>query len=78
MLAGMIEVDDLDGIVKVFIRNVPDPWCSISEDNDPLSALQAAAHRFSINAWPELFGGFDRSHIRGGVFIASRPSLIIA
>ena len=77
MLVGMIEVDNLDGIEKVFIGNVPDPRCSITHDNDPLSALQAAPHRFSINAWTELLGGFNRSHIRGGVFIASRASLII-
>lgn len=34
----------------VFIGNVPDPRCSIANDNDPPAALQAAAHRFSINA----------------------------
>ena len=50
MLAGMVEVDNLDGIVEVFIGNVLDPRCSIANDNDPPAALQAAAHRFSINA----------------------------
>lgn len=52
MLAVMTEVDDLAGIVEVFIGNVPDLRCSITNDNDRPSAFQAVAHRFSINAGP--------------------------
>lgn len=77
MLAGMVEVDDLNGAWKMFVGNVPDPRRAISHDNDPSSALQAPAHRFSVDARTKLLGRFDRSHVGGGLFIALRSALII-
>src|SRR5437870_2302056 len=48
MLAGMVEIDDLNGAGKVFIGNVPDPRRAISQDNDALGPLQAPTHRFGV------------------------------
>jgi hypothetical protein len=32
VLAGMIEIHDLDGSREYFLRSVPDPFCTVAHD----------------------------------------------
>lgn len=55
---------------KLQIREVPDPFGPISDDDFLLRAAPAAIPGFQIDAFAELAGGFDRAGISGGVRIA--------
>ena len=77
MLAGMVEVDDLYSAGKVFLRNIPDPYRAISQNNNALSPFQSPAHGFGVDARTKFLSRFDRSDIGGGLVIALRPALIL-
>ena len=74
MLAGMIEIDDLDRAGKVLIGDVPDPVGAIADDDFGWGAVPSAVPGLGIDPKAELFGGFDGADVGGGIGIAhGRP-----
>src|SRR5713101_4575956 len=77
MLAGMIEIDDLNRTWKVLIGNIPDPVRAITHDNSDAGPVPASIVGLGINTEPKLFRGLDRANIGGGILVTDRPALII-
>ena len=69
VLASVVEIDDVNGSGKMLVREVPNPFGSIG-DNDFLNgAAPAAIPGFQINSFAELGGRFDGSGVGCGVRI---------
>src|SRR6266700_4061809 len=77
MFPGMIQIHDLNGAGKVLVRQIPDPDGPISDDHFDGGPLPASAPSLRIDAEAELFGGFDGSHVGGGVRVADSPAVLI-
>jgi hypothetical protein len=48
VLAGVIQIDDLNRAREVLIGNIPDPFCSIADDDLPFGAVPTALAGFQI------------------------------
>src|SRR5450631_1070804 len=77
MLPGMIKIHDLNGAGKVLVGQIPDPDGSVAEDHFEFGPLPSSAPSFAIDAVAELFGGFDGTHIGGGIGVADGPSFVV-
>src|ERR1019366_7364898 len=77
MLAGVIEIHDLNGAGKVQVGQIPDPDGPVYNDDFDGGPLPTSAPSLGINAEAKLFGGFYGSHIGGGVRVADGPAVLI-
>lgn len=73
MLAGVKEVDDLDGTGKVIAGNIPNPCRSIADHDFLFRARPAAIPGFQIDSFAELARRLDGGDISRGARIAGRP-----
>jgi hypothetical protein len=72
MLASMVEIDNLDGVRKVFGDKIPDPFGAIADDHLLLHTAPTAFPRFSIDAFAKLHRGFDGPGVGGAIRVADR------
>src|SRR5258708_14257104 len=63
MLAGVKQIDNLDGVGKMQTGEVPDPLGSIAHDHLLDSAVQSAMVGLGIETLTELGGGLDGSRV---------------
>ncbi len=62
MLAGVIEIDDLQGAGKVLIGQVPDPFGAVADDDLLLPRGSSRGFPgFQIDAFAKVFGGLNGS-----------------
>ena len=87
MALGMEDVDDLDGIGKVFVGEVPDPRRTVAEDDPALRGVEAAAFGLAQDAPGEGRGlgvgiaggyGLNGGVVGGGAGIAHRATRLVA
>ena len=64
VLAGVIEIDDLNRAGEVLIGNIPDPFGSIADDDLLFGAAPTALPGFQIEALAKLLRRFNRSQRR--------------
>src|SRR5487761_141922 len=74
MLPGMIEIHDLDRSRKLFLRQVPNPFCAVSGDHFLLRPVPAPPLGLGVEAAGKLPCRFDRSRVGGAVFVSHRPA----
>jgi hypothetical protein len=67
VLAGMEEIDDLNGSRKVVFGDVPDPFCAIADDDFLFGAGPAALPCFNVETPAELLGVLNGAGIGGGL-----------
>ncbi len=72
MLAGVIEVDDLDGAWKILLCKIPDPFSAIADYDFLFRVVPATIPGFPIETRAELGGGLDGPGVGGGIGIANR------
>jgi hypothetical protein len=77
MLPGMIQVYDLNGAGKMLVGQIPDPDSPVSNYHLDCGPLPTSAPSLRIDAEAELLGGFDGSHVGGGVRIADGPAFLV-
>jgi len=77
MLAGVIEIDDLNRAGEVDIGQIPNPFGSVADDNLLLRAAPSAVPGFPTEASAELFGDLDGSGIGGRIGIANRETFFV-
>jgi len=73
----MIQIHDLNRAWKVGVGQIPDPGGSVAEDDPDGGPLPASAPGLGVDSEAKLFGGFDGSHVGGGVRVADRPALLV-
>src|ERR1700685_1695687 len=77
MLPGMIQVHDLNGAGKMLVGQIPDPDGPVSNEHFDRGPFPTSAPSLRIDAEAELLGGFDGSHVGGGVRIADGPAFLV-
>src|SRR5260370_35584050 len=63
MLSGVIKIDDLNRAGEVLLGNIPDPFCSIADDDLLLGTAPTALGGFQIEPKTKLLRRFNRAHI---------------
>src|SRR5256885_877296 len=77
MLARVIKIDDLHSAGKMQIRQIPDPFGSVTHDDFLCRVAPATIPGFQIDALSKLFGSFDSSCVSGRTRIANRIAFFI-
>ena len=77
VLAGVEEIDDLEGTGKVLLGEVPDPFGTVADDDLLLGAAPATVPGLEVKPLAELLGVLDGTGIGGGVGIANREAFVI-
>ncbi len=75
MLAGVVDVDDLDGVGEVAVAQIPNPCCAVTEHDLTVGAVQAALPGLVVEALPERLGVLDRACVGGRSRVPDRPAL---
>src|SRR5215831_14906228 len=66
MLTRVIEIDNLHGAGKMQIRQIPDPFGSVTHDYLLFRAAPATVPGLPIEAFSKLFGSLDASRVCAG------------
>src|SRR5438874_11287810 len=66
MLAGVPDIDNLDGTGKMLVGDIPDPLGAVAQHNLFLGPIPSSFEGFEIEASAKQFGSFDRPGIGGG------------
>src|SRR5882724_4962808 len=74
VLSGVIEIHDLDGSREYFLRQVPDPFRTVSHDHFLLGPVPAPLLGLAVETTGKLLCRFDRSRVGGAVFVPQRPA----
>jgi len=74
VLAGVVEIDDVDSTGEVGLDDVPDPFAAIGDDDDTPGVEQSAPDRLGVDASLKLFGRLDGADEAGGGRIANGPA----
>ncbi len=77
MLAGVEEVDDLNGSGEMIVGEVPDPLCAIADDDFLFSAGPAAFPGFDIEPFAKLLGVLNGPSVGGRRWVANGEPLLI-
>src|ERR1700690_4415187 len=77
MLAGVIDVHDLDGTGEVPLTDVPDPNRTISHEYFEVGPIPTAMPGFGVDAQAELLGSLNGADIAGGTLAAYRTTFRI-
>jgi hypothetical protein len=77
MLAGVVEIDDVNGAWKVQFSNIPDPLGAVADDHLQQRAAPPASGSFGIDSPAKFFCCFDRSRVGGGIRVADGIALLI-
>src|ERR1700687_1700788 len=77
MLAGMIQIHDLNSARKMLFGHIPEPDGPVSKNHFDRGPLPASAPSLRIDAEAELFGGFNGSDVGGGVRVADGPAFLV-
>src|SRR6266542_6050827 len=77
MLAGVVQIDDLSGSKKMFVRNIPYPERAVSEHGNVLCPVHASPLRLLIEPPAEGLRCLNRSGITGGRFIPDRAPFFV-
>src|SRR2546423_12298043 len=77
MLAGMEEINDLDGAGKMQIGEVPNPLRPIAHDYFLDGPVPAAILGFGIEPLAELLCGLDGSGVGSGVRVTNGEALLV-
>jgi hypothetical protein len=75
MLAGVVEIDNLNGARKVQGHQIPNPFGAVTEHDLLECATPATSVGFRIEPPAKLFRTLDGSGIGGGIGIADGESL---
>src|SRR5438128_1744568 len=77
MLAGVEEIDDLDGARKMQIGKVPNPRGAIAHDHFLEGSIPTAIVSFRIEALAELLCGLNGPGIGGRVRVTDGKTLLV-
>ena len=77
MLAGVIEVHDLEGPGKLLVGQIPDPVGAVANEYFLLGAAPAAFDGLPVDARAKLCYPLDGPGIGGRVGVADRLSLVV-
>jgi hypothetical protein len=77
VLAGVVEIDDLNGAGKVVIGEIPDPDRAVGKRHFPFRPAPTAAPSFGVDAETEVLSRLDCPGIRGGALIAHRTACVV-
>ena len=77
VLAGVIEIDDLNRAREMQIGKIPDPFGAVADDDFLYRAAPAALIGFQVDSFAKLFGGLDGSGVGGGIRIADGEALLV-
>src|SRR5260370_22324721 len=77
MLAGVVEIDNLNRARKVQVDKIPNPFGAVAHHDLLECAAPATSPSFRINSPAKLFRTLDGSRIRGGIGIADWIALPI-
>src|SRR5258708_12912838 len=77
MLAGVVEIDNLNGVGKMQGHQMPNPFGAVADHDLLACAAPAASAGFRIDAPAKLFRTLDGSGIRGGIGIADWLAFLI-
>ena len=77
VLARVIEIDNLHRAGKMLVGKIPDPFGPVAHDDLLFRAAPAAVPGFQVDAFAELFGGFDGAGVGGGIRIADGVALLV-
>ena len=78
MFAGVVEVEDLDGVGEGLTGVFPNPRGAVSEEGDAFGVLEVAAEGFLMEEDGEVAAAFEGADIAGGVGIAQGCALGVA
>jgi hypothetical protein len=76
MLAGVVEIDDLDRAGEMLISEIPDPDRTITDQYFLLGLAPSTPPSLGVDPEAELFGGFDGRDVGRGIFIAYGPTVL--
>jgi len=77
VLAGVKDIDDLNGAREVLIGKVPDPFGPIADHDFGFGTAPTALPGFRIEVLAKLFGGFNRRDVGSRIGIADRVARLI-
>src|SRR6266480_523594 len=77
MLAGVVEIDNLNGVGKMQGHKIPNPFGAVTDDDLLECATPAASAGFRIDSPAKLFRTLDGTGIRGGIGIADGIAFLI-
>jgi hypothetical protein len=77
VLAGMVDINDLNHARKLAIGDVPDPYSSIAEDDPEPCMVTAFLQGFGAQSSAETFGRINVPGISGGSLVAQGMALLI-
>ncbi len=77
MLAGVVEVDDLQGTGKMFVSQIPDPRSAVADHDSSTGAVPAPLTGFGEDAAAKLLSGLDGSGVSRGRLVAEWSTLPI-
>src|ERR1700693_4951904 len=77
MLAGVVEIDNLNGVGEMQGHKIPNPFGAVTDHDLLECAAPAASVGFRIDSPAKLFRTLDGSGIRGGIGIADWIAVLI-
>src|SRR6476660_8634002 len=75
MLAGMPDIDNLDGARKMLIGDIPDPLGAVAQHHFLYGPIPTSFEDFGVKPTAKGFGAFDRPGIGCGSCISNRATL---
>src|SRR2546429_4269458 len=77
MLAGVVEIDNLNGVGKMQGYKIPNPFGAVTDHDLLECAAPAASPSFRIDSTTKLFRTLDGSGVGGGIGITNRIALLV-
>src|SRR2546430_1746646 len=77
MLAGVVEIDNLNGVGKMQGHKIPNPFGAVADHDLLECAAPAASPGFPIDSTTKLFRTLDGSGVGGGIGIADWIAFLI-
>lgn len=89
MLLGMESVEDLDCTWEHLLSEVPDPGCTVTDNDSPRGLTEPSTARFTVGSLSEIGGGvrevaivgsraLDGGRVGCGSRVASRKAVLVA
>src|SRR5271169_4287310 len=75
MLAGMPQIDNLNGSWKMLLGNGPVVMLAVGQNHPMDGATPASTIGFGVERPAELFGSLDPAQVSGRSFVADRVAL---
>ena len=78
VLAGVIQIDDLNRAGKMLLGQIPDPLGTVAEDDFLLGAAPAAIPGFQVQALGKRLGSLNGAGLGGGIGSANRIAFLVS